>query len=514
MRAHSSLRLLFMLPLLLFVSSSLAQEPLRIAVIVGNNTGRAKRSPLRFAEDDARKTRRVLLGAGGFSEQHVHLLLGKGEGELEEIFGQVYRELAASQEGAKSLVLFYFSGHSDGVSLELGQDRFRYSRLKSLLDGSGATVRVGILDTCLSGHYVDTKGVQRGPAFEIHVQGDLATEGTAILASTARGELAQESGELGGSYFTHHLVSGLYGAADDDGDYKVTLREAYRHTYRRTLGDTVQNIAGAQHPTYSLQLKGKGDLVLSTVTRGSAIVTFPAGVKGNFFLLSLPSREVLAEISQQGEQARRLYVRPGEFRLLRRTDEGLEATTVVLGEGDRYEVTLDEFSETSQKLSVARGGEESPANAIVATYGLTGWFLPEMGAMHSAGLLYARTLGAFELHLRAGYGLTSVNDDGLSYDLSVFEGAVAGFYRVRFQHFDLLMGALLGASRMKQETNLLDELAAWSLNAGLELAAMMYVMEHVAILMAFELNLHILHVDEDVSVKPAPRATLGLGYMF
>ena len=58
------------------------------------------------------------------------------------------------------------------------------------------------------------------------------------LAATAASEDAQESDELRGSFFTHYLVSGLLGAADEDGDGAVTLAEAYDHAYAATLRAT------------------------------------------------------------------------------------------------------------------------------------------------------------------------------------------------------------------------------------------------------------------------------------
>ena len=49
------------------------------------------------------------------------------------------------------------------------------------------------------------------------------------------GEDAQESDDIKGSFFTHHLVSALRGAADEDMDGRVVLEEAYRYTYNETL---------------------------------------------------------------------------------------------------------------------------------------------------------------------------------------------------------------------------------------------------------------------------------------
>lgn len=54
---------------------------------------------------------------------------------------------------------------------------------------------------------------------------------------------AHESDRLRSSFFSHHLITGLRGAADADGDERVALSEAYDYAYRQTLrssGQTTQ----------------------------------------------------------------------------------------------------------------------------------------------------------------------------------------------------------------------------------------------------------------------------------
>ena len=62
--------------------------------------------------------------------------------------------------------------------------------------------------------------------------------GHAILTASAEDEAAQESDRIGGSFFTHYLVSGLRGAADSSADGRVTLTEAYRFAFDETLART------------------------------------------------------------------------------------------------------------------------------------------------------------------------------------------------------------------------------------------------------------------------------------
>jgi len=216
---------------LLTAATSVAQT-VRVAIVVGNNEGAPTHAPLMYAQADAQRIATVLTSVGGFAPEDVDLLLEADADALEAAFGRAEEKLARAP-GEESLLLVYFSGHSDGTVLEMGRSRFPFSRLKERVEGSGARVRLALVDACFSGSLVGAKGVSRGPSFDIDLHGDLNTEGTAILASAGFGELAQESARLGGSYFTHHLVSALYGAADDDSDLRVTLKEAYLYAYRR-----------------------------------------------------------------------------------------------------------------------------------------------------------------------------------------------------------------------------------------------------------------------------------------
>src|SRR5262249_1934491 len=65
-------------------------------------------------------------------------------------------------------------------------------------------------------------------------------------------------------FFSHHLINALRGAADGNADGRVTLSEAYAYTYEQTLRSSGRTLS-LQHPTYSYELKGSGDLVLTSL---------------------------------------------------------------------------------------------------------------------------------------------------------------------------------------------------------------------------------------------------------
>ena len=130
-----------------------------------------------------------------------------------------------------------------------------------------------------------TKGARKGPAFEIAADGMHETQGLVLLTSSSADEDSQESDALAGSYFSHHFASGLRGGADRSGDRVVTLSEAYEYAYARTVAETAETAAGAQHPTFDYDLKGNGNLVLSELGLGREGLYVPAHAPGGRLLL-------------------------------------------------------------------------------------------------------------------------------------------------------------------------------------------------------------------------------------
>src|SRR5439155_1760197 len=105
-------------------------------------------------------------------------------------------------------------------------------------------------------------------------------------------ELALESREIRGSFFTHHFVSGLRGAADASGDGRVTLAEAYEYAFSRTVSATSGTVVGPQHPAYDYRLSGKGDFVLTDLLRPSGVLELPAGYD-RLLVLAEPREQVV-----------------------------------------------------------------------------------------------------------------------------------------------------------------------------------------------------------------------------
>ena len=229
---NSSLRMATALITLTLGWSTVASaETRRLAIIVGNNAGTGELPPLRYAENDAGKMARVLVELGDVNPDDVMLLQGQKVQSVERAIGEARDRVAFFKRSpdVRTVVFFYFSGHSDGEAIELGGEKLPYARLKALLSGTGADVRLVVVDACRSGAGLREKGGKPSDAFTIRLSDTLQATGEAFITSSAADESALESSEVMGSYFTHNFISGLRGAADASGDKLVTLAEAYKY---------------------------------------------------------------------------------------------------------------------------------------------------------------------------------------------------------------------------------------------------------------------------------------------
>src|SRR5580693_2844138 len=207
--------------------------------------------------------------AGGFA---VDMLTDGTETEIRLAVG---RFLAG--RSPQDTVLLYLSCHAirDRARLYFAATDtwLRYPQRSALpaavvlgeLDRCAAGNRLLVLDCCFSGGFAEEKG-------ELDLAAELGLEGRGIaLVSGSRAREYSYEGrpigpELPRSVFTEGLAVGLAtGAADTDGDGRVTVAEAYNYAYRY-----VSQYTPRQAPQYYLE-DGHGEIVLA---RGQ-VVTHP-----------------------------------------------------------------------------------------------------------------------------------------------------------------------------------------------------------------------------------------------
>jgi len=236
-------------------------HPFAYGILVGTNVGGAGQQTLRYAEDDARKMADVLRQLGRYGTADLRVLVRPDAQSLLATVDDVAAKMRAHQaKGEQAVLVFYYSGHARAGSFSLGGEELPVTTLRERLRQIPSTLTLVVLDACQSGQFARIKGVEPAADFSYNSVSRLTTKGIAVMASSTAQELSQESDELRSSYFTHHLIVALRGAADADGDGRVSLDEAYRYAYRRTLASTSETQVGGQHVTLETDLAGQGDV--------------------------------------------------------------------------------------------------------------------------------------------------------------------------------------------------------------------------------------------------------------
>jgi hypothetical protein len=342
----------------LLAARAQADEPApirRIAFIIGANDGGKERVHLRFAETDARAMASVLETLGGVSARDRFLLLNPTKAEVVGGVEHLREILSRRESGAKRTELFvYYSGHSDEEGLLLGEEKLGYGDLRHAIESLPADVRIVVLDSCASGAMTRQKGGVRRPPFL--TDDSTKVQGHAIITSSAENESAQESDRIGGSFFTHYLVSGLRGAADASHDGRVTLNEAYQFAFDETLARTAQTQAGAQHPAYDIQLSGSGDLVMTDLRGSSAKLVLPAEMDGRVYVRDADGR-LAAELRKVPGRAIELGLDPGTYSVTLATTGEMLGMQVTLSDGRRTQLAASEMKHQPKEWAVARGGK-------------------------------------------------------------------------------------------------------------------------------------------------------------
>jgi hypothetical protein len=304
------------------------------AVVVGSNRGGPGQGELRYAEDDAHNVAQVLTELGGYPPGQVQVLLRPGRAALLETLAEVARRIEQqARAGEKTLLFFYYSGHARAQGLNLGPETIAITELRERLLGIPATVTVTVLDACQSGAFSRVKGAEPTADFSFNSVTGLSTAGIAVMASSGGSELSQESDRLRSSFFTHHLVTGLRGVGDADHDGQVTLAEAYRYAYHRTLVDTASTAVGTQHVTLETGLRGKGEVVLTYPARASAQLELPPALAGDLVIERRASGTVVAELHKAGGEPLRLGLPAGEYRAVLREQGTISECPLALADG-------------------------------------------------------------------------------------------------------------------------------------------------------------------------------------
>jgi len=315
----------------------------RLAIVIGvNRVDEPGKAPLRYADDDAARYFDLfrLLGAQTYlltrldpNTQRVHPqatveAAAPRRAELDRIVATAARQAATGRRrGVRTVLYFLFAGHADirqGEGyLGLEDGRLTASMLRDrVIRRVGADETHVIVDACHSYFIASARGPggKRRPVRGfVDASRSALGESVGLLLSTSAAQLSHEWEGFQAGVFSHAVRSGLYGAADADGDGLVTYREIAAFVERANAAipnERFRSRVYARHP------QGMGTLV---DLRGQAdrLLTVDPEHHGRYLLEDLRGVRLVDFHSGAGQQVRLL--RPGSGPLyLRRLPDGVE----------------------------------------------------------------------------------------------------------------------------------------------------------------------------------------------
>jgi hypothetical protein len=395
-----------------------ARAERRVAVVVGANAAPVARSELHFAHRDAEQLAEVLTEVGRFKPDDVHLLLDPDPAQVLTALDGALADLAKEKE--ETMLVFYYSGHADAESLYPNGKPLAVNELIRLLDSPRATVRVGIIDACRGGSWTQAKGLTPAASFEVRVPFHIASEGTVLLASSSGLENSHETEALKGSFFTHHLIAGLRGAAEQHPGGEVTVQSAFNYANEMTIRDTAAVAETPQHPSFDMKLHGRRDLVLAQVQNSPSVLDVEEQT-GPLQLVQLSSGVVVLELPE-GQRDVHLAVPPGKYLLRKHSAQGMYVREIdvesqasqSVGEGSLQLVGNDAL--LSKDATLIQPVELKPSKhmfALGVDYSLNSVFFEDV----SIELTYRYRLSSLFSVQPVHFNYTFVLDTGLKQEL-------------------------------------------------------------------------------------------------
>lgn len=475
----------------------------RMAIVVSADAADGQPT-LRYADRDADRIESVLRELGGFDR--VDRLRDPQPAALRAALDQA--EAAATRDPGLQVV-FYYSGHADARGLLVGADRFPFDELRARLERSRAGVRVALIDACYAGTMVQTKGGKPAPGYALDLVAPSGVRGAAIIAAGTAGELAQESSDIEGSYFTHHLLSALRGAGDRNGDGVVTLAETYQYAYSHTLAATLPSVFGPQHPSYEYRLAGTGELPLTRPGQGRQALTFPAG-DGRTYLVSTAGGEVVAEVTAQPQARVRLALPGGRYRVAVRQEHRAWLAELTLP-ADRGDLAVESanFREVAPEVAFAKGRPPPPRNEVALDLALTGLGPGAINGTLELGGGYFRRWRAFTVGPHLSYGSHDGAISGVPFSLQRWAADLFALRRTAVGFSEAQFGLSVGMAAIEERIGGEPARLGWAPSAGALLAIDLPVARWLALRMVWSAGAALLRVDDRLRLSPEVGASLG-----
>ena len=334
------------------VAPTALAEPVRILVAAGSKLGLPAERPLKFADNDAKRVRDVMVSLGGVRSEHAFFV---DEPTRSDLFKAIDRaKVEAQRHRADEVTLvFYFSGHGDRDALHLGSDRVLVSDLSSKLAEVPAGLRIAVTDACRA---TRDKGFTSDEPFAISATMIPQASGQVWLHASSDGEAAQESDDLQGALFTHAWLTGLRGAADANGDSRVTLDESFAFAHSQTLIRSARSSGVMQKPEAVMSLREAAPVVLTQTAARMGTLALPQAKDTHFLVYSAGAKSVLSELWSAPDRSLLLRVPPGRYVVQKRIGASGAVAQVAVAAGEERRLEERDFTASSLD-AVARKGD-------------------------------------------------------------------------------------------------------------------------------------------------------------
>lgn len=275
----------------------MAGEPLPrrgVALVIGVGDYQDKGvTPLKYAVNDAEALAEMLTDPDvcGFPANQVELLTDD-KAHRDAIVDRLSNWLPARSKGA-DIVVIYFAGH--GVVRSLGKKEEGYllpydadptnpaargvamGDLARWVDGLAAEAVVVCLDCCHAGKALATRGPEPAVARDVGIGPaalqEIAGKGRFIMASCDAGQRSVEDPVLRHGLFTYHLLQGISGKGDRDGNGKVGVAELFEYVSEQVVRDARKH--GVEQKPWTVAMAAGGVYISAPRIRPAEVSPVP-----------------------------------------------------------------------------------------------------------------------------------------------------------------------------------------------------------------------------------------------
>ena len=158
-------------------------------------------------------------------------------------------------------------------------------------------------------------------------------------------------------------------AADVSGDGKVTLNEAYQFAFHETLSTTEETQAGAQHPSYDINLSGTGDVVMTDVRQMPAGLIVGKSLHGSLFIRNA-DYQLVAEVFKVAGRSLELGLEPGSYDIHFDQKPGKFQANIEIKDGERFGLAPENLFSVDSEKTVSRGDKKKTKELRSVSFGI------------------------------------------------------------------------------------------------------------------------------------------------